>query len=314
LVELLVVIAIIGVLVALLLPAIQAARESARRTQCSNHLRQLGIACHMFVDARGVIPPSRAATSGFPPLGTPAGAYQGWAVWLLPYIEQANLASTYDTTLHFGHAKNRQAVQTQIKLFYCPSTPNQKRISPDFTHSSFTISGAACTDYSVTRWVEQVLWTSFPNDVDNYGVHDPVTGQNMGPYSYNTGSSIRIMRWPSVTDGLSNTIFYTEDAGRPQAFVSGWNKLGSTTWGGSAWCDESNEFGLHGCTPSTSADIRPGKTAFGCTNNGEPYAFHASGINEGMCDGSVRFISASIAVRTFARLITAQAGDLVSDF
>src|SRR5947207_9816399 len=84
LVELLVVIAIIGALVALLLPAVQTARESARRMQCGNHLRQLGIACHMFVDIRGVVPPSRTATSGFPALGVPPAAYNGWACWLLP--------------------------------------------------------------------------------------------------------------------------------------------------------------------------------------------------------------------------------------
>src|SRR5262245_9467760 len=88
LVELLVVIAIIGVLVALLLPAVQAARESARRMQCGNHLRQLGLACHNFVDVRNVIPPSRVASGGFPPLGIPANAYNSWAPWLLPYLEQ----------------------------------------------------------------------------------------------------------------------------------------------------------------------------------------------------------------------------------
>src|SRR5262245_46197242 len=91
LVELLVVIAIIGVLVALLLPAVQAAREAARRMQCSNNLRQIGLACHNFHDVRGCTPPSRSASGGFPHLGIPANAYHGWAVWLLPYMEQGNI-------------------------------------------------------------------------------------------------------------------------------------------------------------------------------------------------------------------------------
>ena len=69
-------------------------------------------------------------------------------------------------------------------------------------------------DWAILRWIEEALWTGFPNDVDNYGTHHPVKGLNIGPYSYNTGSDIRVMRWQNVTDGLSNTFFYVEDAGR----------------------------------------------------------------------------------------------------
>jgi len=310
LVELLVVIAIIGVLVALLLPAVQAAREAARRMSCTNQIRQLGIAGHNFHDVRGIIPPSRTASGGFAALGIPPDAYNGWVSWLLPYIEQGNLGNIYNHQLHFGHANNRAAIQTQIPLLYCPSTPDRKRVAPQFTHDGFTINGAAAADYSVIREVDVGLWQSFSADVDTY-INDQVQGTNMGPHSRNTGSSFRVMRWASVTDGLSNTFFYVEDAGRPQEFVALARKTGSTT-GGSAWADEANEFGFQGCTPPN--DTRPGRTPINCTNDGEPYSFHPNGINVVLCDGSVRFISNSIAIRTFARLTTAQGGETVGDF
>ena len=306
LVELLVVIAIIGVLVALLLPAVQAAREAARRMSCTNNLRQMGLACHNFTDVRGIVPPSRVEEGGFPALGVPANAFQGWAVWLLPYIEQGNLENQYDYKLHFGHANNRKAVQTQVAVFYCPSTPKKNRIAPDFTRGSFTIQGAAAADYSVCRNVDAGLVTNFPNDVDAYD-----NSTRWGPFSYNDGTNTRVMRWASVTDGLSNTIFYSEDAGRPIPYRSSW-KTASGNVGASAWSDSENEWCFQGCTPPN--DTRPGKTAINCTNNGEPYAFHPAGINVGLCDGSVRFINQSISVRTFARLITAQGGEQIGDF
>jgi prepilin-type N-terminal cleavage/methylation domain-containing protein/prepilin-type processing-associated H-X9-DG protein len=310
LVELLVVIAIIGVLVALLLPAVQAAREAARRMSCTNNMRQMGLACHNFADSRGCITPSRVASGGFPPLGIPANAYQGWAVWLLPYLEQGNVLASYDYKLHFGHANNRPAIQTQIKTFYCPSSPVKNRTHPQFVRNNFTINGAASADYSVIRDVDPGLWTSFPNDVDALQ-DDEVQGTNMGPHSRNTGSSIRVMRWASITDGLSNTIFYCEDAGRPDEYVSQSRKTSSVA-NGSAWSDEANEFGFQGCRPPN--DTRPGTVAVNCSNDGEPYAFHPSGCNVTLCDGSVRFISTNIPIRTFARLVTAQGGEQIGDF
>src|SRR4051812_45150121 len=91
LIELLVVIAIIAILIGLLLPAVQKVREAAARTKCANNLKQLGLACHNFHDVMGCVPPSRTASGGFPKLGIPPNAYNGWAVWILPYLEQDNI-------------------------------------------------------------------------------------------------------------------------------------------------------------------------------------------------------------------------------
>src|SRR6187397_2096703 len=101
LIELLVVIAIIAILIGLLLPAVQKVREAAARAKCTNNLKQLGLACHNFHDTFNIIPPSRSASGGFPKLGVPANAYQGWAVWILPHLEQQNIRNAYTITLHF---------------------------------------------------------------------------------------------------------------------------------------------------------------------------------------------------------------------
>src|ERR1044071_4083195 len=116
LVELLVVIAIIGVLVALLLPAVQMAREAARRMQCSNNLKQIGRALHNHHDAIKVFPPGQihTSTSGEPYTTT-------WGIELLPYLEQANLQARYDKTQLPTTANNVLVLQTRIKSYICPS-------------------------------------------------------------------------------------------------------------------------------------------------------------------------------------------------
>jgi len=310
LVELLVVIAIIGILIALLLPAVQAAREAARRSQCTNNLRQMGLACHSFHDAQKCVPPSRTASGGFPLLGIPANAYNSWAPWLLPYLELGNLMNQYNQKLHFGHASNRIAIQTQVPTFLCPSAPNSNRVAPTFTHNNFTVTGAACSDYTVSRNVDLGLSNSFPAEVDVYN-----STTQWGPFSYNSGSTIRVMKWSSVTDGLSHTMFYVEDAGRGERYISGRQvRSGTGSYRGGAWADEAAEFGFQGCAPGVNPDVRPGRMAINCTNNGEPYAFHPTGINIGMCDGSVRFVADNITVRIFARLVTAQAREVVGEF
>ena len=145
LIELLVVIAIIAILIGLLLPAVQKIREAANRMKCTNHMKQLGLACHNFHDVTGITPPTRCASGGFPPLSVPANAYQGWAVWLLPFIEQDNVGKIYNTQLHFGHANNRTAIRTRVSIFQCPSTPNPNRVAATWSADGFTIDLAAVT-------------------------------------------------------------------------------------------------------------------------------------------------------------------------
>jgi prepilin-type N-terminal cleavage/methylation domain-containing protein/prepilin-type processing-associated H-X9-DG protein len=143
LVELLVVIAIIGVLVALLLPAVQAARESARRLQCQNHLKQIGLGIHNFHDAFGVFPTTGngggITMAGGAPAGPKSVPYQqaGTLFQILPYIEQQNLYSCND---------NAKIQGTPVKIYYCPSR------RPPLTRAGGGTSVLALNDYAMPLW------------------------------------------------------------------------------------------------------------------------------------------------------------------
>src|SRR5436305_1638105 len=122
LIELLVVISIIGVLIALLLPAVQAAREAARRSQCTNNLRQLGLAVHGYLDAHGVMPlgsfKMSPPTSGDPCKG---GHEAGVFIAILPYLEQGALFNAFNSNVHYETAPNSTVVGTGLSVLWCPN-------------------------------------------------------------------------------------------------------------------------------------------------------------------------------------------------
>jgi prepilin-type N-terminal cleavage/methylation domain-containing protein len=129
LIELLVVIAIIAVLIALLLPAVQSAREAARRIQCTNNLKQLGLAMHNYVSAQNTFPVGRMGLNyNYPQLGVAGGALQGnarrtWTFQIMPYLEQGNTFQAINFSLSYFHAANTTIIQTTIAGFHCPSDP-----------------------------------------------------------------------------------------------------------------------------------------------------------------------------------------------
>lgn len=121
LVELLVVIAIIGVLVALLLPAVQAAREAARRASCSNNLRQIGIGLHLYHDVHRTFPPGGVE---WRPFNDPSKRQLAWSVFLLPFVEQGNLYEQLDLSTPFDSEENAPAAATILSVYICPSAPS----------------------------------------------------------------------------------------------------------------------------------------------------------------------------------------------
>ena len=124
LIELLVVIAIIAILIALLLPAVQQAREAARRTQCRNHLKQIGLALHNYLDVYTVFPPS--SVSDISTHNTTGGE---WSVHarILPYIEEANLYNQADLSLDYGDPANAGIATQRIGAYICPSVTNDRQ-------------------------------------------------------------------------------------------------------------------------------------------------------------------------------------------
>ncbi len=301
LVELLVVIAIIGVLVALLLPAVQAARESARRTQCSNNLKQLGLAAHNFHDTTGALP-SSIRPGGLTPLPRIAGL-----TFTLPFVEQGNVYDKYDQTKNWGDAANRPYVLTKVKAFLCPSTPNPERLDGIPEASPWVDNVCATTDYSPTIGVDPRLKTQ--NLVDQSG--EGILTKNGSP------------RMADVTDGLSNTILYAESAGRPAVWRRGPKKFGTSVVANhvnaGGWCRPASDFSVDGS--SYDGATMPGPCAINCTNGedvgttfphpyyqtegtAEAFAFHPAGANFALGDGSVRFIASNINIRDFARLVT----------
>ncbi len=337
LVELLVVIAIIGVLVALLLPAIQAARESARRTSCNNNLKNLGIAVLNFNDTQRKLPTSNRASGA-----TNAPRY-AWCTLMLPYFEEQNTFDQYDFKSNWSKPTavpengkprpNFEVVGQRLAVFECPSVPDDDRLDGDpqwWTQGLPDWVGSRCaapTDYAPISQVETRLADPALGLVDD-------TADKTGMLLRNTNASLR-----QVTDGTSHTILLAESAGRPRVYRGGVRigDLPDHRVNGGGWCRPASEYGLDGFDEATGKS--PGPCAVNCTNgediyditsgssnsmgsfpypfygsNGtsETYAFHPSGANHLFGDGSVHLLNEDIEIRTYARLVTRKGGETIS--
>jgi len=296
LIELLVVIAIIAVLLGLLLPAVQKVREAAARAKCLNNLKQLGLALHGFHDVHGKLPPGQVKDA-LPEWGVPvAGLNHGWAPFILPYIEEQNLYSTYHWDLFSADQANQPLMSHPLKLFQCPSSPEQDRYytAPPFSPAPDG-KKAACGDYAPTWGVNPILATM--------GL--------IGPAAEYEGVLVpeQWTRLIQITDGTANTIMITEDAGRPALWQAGRRVAGSAqAVKGGAWAGPNNGFIVDGSTPDGTSS--PGPCPMNCTNDGEIYSFHPAGANAVFADGHVQFLKASISIRTLTALAT-RAGDEV---
>lgn len=302
LVELLVVIAIIGILVALLLPAVQAAREAGRRMQCANNLKQIGLALHNFHDTFNHLPPGGVSgdvpTAAHRAFRIPTRVLHGWSVFLLPYMEQQSLYDKYDLRRDWRAPQNRLARETNLAVMKCPSTPEGNRIDTRVEGGFGTVNGAIA-DYAVNNGVNQALYGLQLIDHGTYENPRGVMRVN------------ELQRFADIKDGLTNTMWIYEDAGRPQLWLAKHQRGNSSTVTGAAWADRDAEYILHGYTLD---GLRvPGPCAVNCTNNNEIYGFHPGGAMGVAGDGSVHFISELVNIRIVARLITRAGNELIED-
>jgi len=353
LIELLVVIAIIAVLVSLLLPAVQQAREAARRTQCKNNLKQLGLAVHNFEDTYGKMPYGmlRRDGNGFghPNFGTAPEENRRYAFHfqLLPYIERSDLFSWFDqmnfgnndkdrispgvygTTSWQGNWFHKQLVET----FLCPSNIGSKWNESHTASSDGRYSRAdyyanagrrGYPGYNATR---PSLWNPFGPGTDvtpwtGAGSTSSMTkGRADGPFNRNIQYKFR-----DITDGLSNTILIGERSFNDPEFdlhgptLSTCGGANTTTkignWGWWSFGAEGNAF--LGTGVPINFRIRS------CADMADPLRYddrinamgsnHAGGVNVTLCDGSVRFLSENISSIVFNSLGTRAGGEVVGEF
>jgi prepilin-type N-terminal cleavage/methylation domain-containing protein/prepilin-type processing-associated H-X9-DG protein len=290
LVELLVVIAIIGVLIALLLPAVQKVRAAAQRMACANHLHNIGLALHNYESEHGRFPPG-AVIGPFVPAGVNTKANHGCWPFLLAHLEQEPLARRYRWDVSWSDPDNAEAVAQQLKVFQCPAA------EPDRVGGGYNASNGsgACTDYAPVQAVYSGLV--------GMGLIDPA-GDYQGVLEVNF-----MARVSDIQDGTSSTLMVAEDAGRPARWQAGRMVPGVFTPGG-PWASDANIVYVWGSAVDGSK--RPGPCALNCTNWGEIYSFHSGGSNALFADGSVHFLGSGVSLRILAALVTREGGEVVS--
>ena len=262
LVELLVVIAIIGVLVALLLPAVQAAREASRRSHCGNNLRQTGLAVQSHLAAQGHFPHS-----------WPNGDNQiTWGRSLLPYLEQQTLKNAWNTTGDMFADSNLKALATPISVLKCPSAPSQPTY--EFMHQGITRTFGV-TDYKGVEGVsaDDPLFASWRQRDWLPGVigRVPVTLQQ-------------------VVDGTSHTVTVVESVGDRILYGPQFTQVAEIWFHtDGAWAGRA----LAGLKPTTmELPFEAELCSINCINmyDAPPYSFHPGGAQVMVADGSVHFL------------------------
>ncbi len=318
LVELLVVITIIGILIALLLPAVQSAREAARRLQCSNNIKQLGLALHEYHTSYGIFPPSsvwrvnNVLNGANVEKGNYNGLNENWVILILPQMEQTTLYKSFTLTSPIPNAVNQAPRGTQLAAMLCPSDT--------FNRKLFNGSASSLTNQMGDGWARGNYGANASAD---YEYATDVTDPTHWRMRYNCGvmGANYSARIDDIKDGTSNTLLIGElRAGiLPQDSRGVWamaNACASALWGAGFQGDDNGPncatvWGDDNCSCSEvwaalgdtdgSKTARAGMSCFyGNHPNYEQTArsLHTGGVTVCMADGSVRFISDFVQLGT----------------
>lgn len=308
LVELLVVITIIGILIALLLPAVQAAREAARRMQCSNNLKQVGLAMHLYHEANKTLP---------------VGAYSmAWGTWLvatLPYVEQQALYAKYGSVGKYDNASS----------YYIADLPVVTQHIPAYQCASDMPSRISVKLFNITKHNYAVNYGTTGFSTNGQVTQDALASLDSGSVRYNgapfsmaggPGVAAKAYRFADISDGLSNTLMLSE-------VIQGIDSTNADLRG-FAWWGGASGFSAYLSPNSSQSDIL--QSAASCSNDGvNPPCYgpatasrpmmmaarshHPSGVNAALCDGSVRFISDNVRIDIWRTLSTSKGAELIND-
>jgi prepilin-type N-terminal cleavage/methylation domain-containing protein/prepilin-type processing-associated H-X9-DG protein len=333
LIELLVVISIIGVLIALLLPAVQSAREASRRAQCSNNLKQLALAVQSYHDTSNVVPPVCTYPGGQSTLS--GGWSSTWVIGILPYIEQTAMVSAYNFSAYavvsgsFG-LENTTVTYNQIATMICPSENSSQR--PSLTGTSSYVGNYGGPGQN-SCYTGVIIPTGDPNLIipigPKLGNVGPVTIESIRDGSSNTAmfserlyglasnqqfgpgksaSSKRVIFSLSVSGlgpltGQTAAATFVQDCSNITAssFANS-NVLGFDAYAGNPWYLSMNSYNHSGAPDSMHCENASGDASFvssagqiGPSGSCPPTSNHPGGVQVAFSDGSVRFIKDSIA-------------------
>jgi len=302
LVELLVVIAIIGLLIALLLPAVQSAREAARRMQCMNNLKQIGLGLQNYDSVYRVFPKGGAGSVSLTNPAIRARWRLSWGASILPFIEQAGAYEAINQREPYIHPSNLAVGQTLISTYRCPSAPQGELLRPNGdTLSSTTLY--ARTDYGGNygeRGLRCFPATSCANNYADIGIAD---GQGRGTLMLGTDKDVGIR---DILDGSSHTILIGE---APEGLHSIWI-------GHKNVFDQSVplEARIRSVTSWASCNtVFKSRAGNFCDFGQEFHSYHPGGSVFAFADGSSHFLVENIDIKLFSSLLSRRGGELVTD-